>query len=70
MKDKKKFAAAVSAVVQYIKSEEEAVYLESLAAVSEPGVLASVSVPVKLWGVSGRQFQMQVRNLMQMKTFR
>ena len=68
MKSKKKVAAAVSAVVQYIKSEEEAVYLESLAAVSEPRELPSVSV--KLWGVSGRQFQMQVRNLMQMKTFR
>jgi hypothetical protein len=26
--------------------------------------------PVKLWGMSGRQAQMQMRNMMQMRTFK
>jgi hypothetical protein len=26
--------------------------------------------PVKMWGMSGRQNQMQIRNMMQMRTFK
>ena len=26
--------------------------------------------PLKVWGLSGRQTQMQIRNMMQMKTFK
>jgi hypothetical protein len=39
-----------------------------------PGVLQTPALfaanAVKLWGASGRQAQMQMRNLMQMRTFR
>jgi len=27
-------------------------------------------VPVRLWGISGRQAQMQMRNMMQMRAFK
>jgi len=68
--NKKKIAAAISAVMQYIKTEEEAVHMQSLAASQAQPILPAVSAPMKLWGMSGRQAQMQMRNLMQMKTFR
>ena len=71
MEIKKKIAAASSAVMHYIKTEEEAVYMQSLTVPPEDQVpLFAGGEPVKLWGISGRQAQMQMRNLMQMKTFR
>ena len=70
MENKKKITAAVSAVINYIKTEEEAMCIQSLA---EPDVKpipkAYAAAPVKLWGMSGRQAQMQMRNMMQMRTF-
>ena len=71
MESKKKVAAAISAVTQYIRTEEEAIHMQSLAAVPVDEVpAAAAGEPVKLWGMSGRQAQMQMRNLMQMKTFK
>ncbi len=63
--DNKKKAAAVSAVMAYIKTEEEA----AAASMAAAALLPAASAPVKLWGVSGRQAQMQMRNMMQMKAF-
>jgi len=34
-----------------------------------PGVHPAAP-PLKVWGISGRQAQMQMRNMMQMKTFK
>jgi hypothetical protein len=69
MESKKKIAAAAAAVLNYIMTEEEAVCIESMARAS---VLPApdAATPVKLWGASGRQSQMQMRNLMQMRTFK
>jgi hypothetical protein len=71
MENKKKAAAAMAAVMEYIAAEEEAIRVQSMAA---PGVSPASALlgggPVKLWGVSGRQAQMQMRSLMQMRTFR
>ena len=68
MGNKKKAAAAMAAVIDYITAEEEAMGIEAMAA---GGMAAAPSAgPVKLWGVSGRQAQMQMRNLMQMRTFK
>jgi hypothetical protein len=71
MENKKKMAAATAAVMNYIMTEEEAICIESMA---RPSVLPAPApysaAPVKLWGVSGRQSQMQMRNMMQMRTFR
>lgn len=60
----KKLAAAISAVLRYIKQEEEAVYTQPV-----PAAAHAPSVKLRLWGLSGRQAQMQMRNLMQMKAF-
>ena len=68
MDNKKKMAAAISAVMNYIKTEEENVRMQPANA---PGQAPYSSAPVQLnlWGISGRQAQMQMRNLMQMKGF-
>jgi len=63
-KNKKKIAAATSAVLRYIQQEEEIIYTQPC-----PAAAHTPSVKLRLWGLSGRQAQMQMRNLMQMKAF-
>lgn len=71
MENNKKIAAASAAVLNYIMTEEEAICIQSLARPSVmPAPVPYTSAPVKLWGMSGRQAQMQMRNLIQMRTFR
>jgi hypothetical protein len=62
--------AAVSAVLAYIKEEEDAV--SALAMQRERAQRVSscrMQSPISIWGVTGRQAQMQFRNLMQAKAF-
>ena len=69
MKNKKKIAAA-SAVLAYIKEEEEiagAMLMQARTATQMPQ--ASASAQVSMWGLSGRQTQMQLRSMMQLKAF-
>lgn len=63
MEDKKKLAAAISAVFGYIKTQEELAASQAAAAMPKP------QESVKLWGVSARQAMMQMRNLMQFRTY-
>jgi len=73
MENTKKISAAISAVMNYIRTEEEAICIQSLAAPAVEPVQAARAAamgPVKLWGMSGRQAQMQMRNMMQMRTFK
>jgi hypothetical protein len=65
----KKRAAAVAAVMNYIKSEEEAVAAQAMSG-RAAAQQTSGPVSISLWGVSGRQAMMQMRNLMQMRSFR
>jgi hypothetical protein len=71
MSDDKKMTAAIAAVMSYLQ-DEEAVSAQA-ATFGMPQTLdASAAVAanlIKPWGVSGRQAQMQMRNLMQMRTF-
>ena len=61
----------MAAVMNYITTEEEAICIQSMAAPAVPPSPAPFAVaPMKLWGASGRQAQMQMRNLMQVRTFR
>lgn len=72
MENKKKITAAISAVMNCMRTEEEAICIQSLAAPEVEPVQASRAAamgPVKLWGISGRQARMQMRNMMQMRTF-
>jgi hypothetical protein len=71
MENNKKAAAAIAGVMNYITTEEEAICIQSMAARAEaPSPRPYDQGPIKLWGVSGRQAQMQMRNMMQMRTFR
>lgn len=63
MSKDKKMAAAISAVMAYIRTEEELTTLQSMS----PPHPATDSM--SLWGVSGRQNQMQTRMQLQMKAF-
>jgi hypothetical protein len=60
----KKLVAATSAVLKYIQQQEEEIYTQPC-----PAAAHAPSVKLRLWGLSGRQAQMQMRNLMQMKAF-
>ena len=62
-------AAAISAVMSYIKTEEEILCMQAMTSMPDAGTDAGPLAPVKLWGISGRQAQMQMRNMMQMKAF-
>ena len=71
MENNKKAAAAIAAVMNYITTEEEAICIQSMATPAlTPSPEPHVTAPMKLWGTSGRQAQMQMRNLLQMRTFR
>jgi hypothetical protein len=65
MQKNKKMAAAMAAVTYYIKSQEEAAAMAAMPAEEKPAPAGAVN----LWGVSGRQNQMQMGSLMQMKAF-
>ena len=71
MKGKKKVTAAIAAVTQYMRIEEETILMQQAAMGGMPQAL-SVSAPAAAfspWSMNGRQTQMQMRNLMQMRTF-
>ena len=73
MRHSPKAAAAIAAVLQYIKTQEEAIAIQSAMQAAQPQMpwFAQPPAPAaKAWGVSGRQAQMQMRNLMQLRTFR
>jgi hypothetical protein len=61
----KKIAAAIGAVSQYLRMEEEVAASQFTTADAAPGAPAGP----KLWALNGRQTQMQLRNLMQLRAF-
>ena len=69
MENKKKAAAASAAVIEYIAAEEAVASMARADGMPVPPVAAAAGA-VKLWGISGRQAQMQMRNMMQMRTFK
>ncbi len=71
MTDNKKKSAAIAAVMYYL-NQEEAVLAQAAMSGMAQAPSASALEPAtifKPWGMSGRQAQMQLRNLMQMRTF-
>lgn len=64
----KKMAAVGAAVFEYIRSEEEAL-CASLAAGRAAAPAPGIPPAAKPWGPSGRQQQMELRNLMQWRAF-
>lgn len=72
--DRKKLAAVTAAVFNYIKTEEEAACYASEQ--TEQGQLQPVTsygghpnYP-SVWGISGRNAQMQMRSMMQIRAFK
>ncbi len=66
----------MAAVTNYLQTEEafiqQTMMLQSTSPAPEPIVLQkspTVNVATNLWGTNGRQSQMQMRNLMQLKAF-
>ena len=70
MDNQKKISAAIAAVMHYIQ-EEEAILMQQASMGGMPQVAAGpVPAPAfSPWSMNGRQTQMQMRNLMQMRTF-
>lgn len=72
--DKKKLAAAMAAVFAYLKTSEEASAGLAQQAAFEAGeeqtrVQQAVQMG-NIWGISGRQTQMQANSMMQMRMFK
>jgi hypothetical protein len=65
--DDRKQAAAIAAVMAYIKEEEDIAC--AMAMQMQPSLPPSTPPPHKPWGLNGRQAQMQLRSLMQLKAF-
>jgi hypothetical protein len=62
----KKMAAAMAAVSAYLQEEQQAAY-EAMALAAAPP--KTPRIELNLWGQSGRQSMMQMRNLMQIRAF-
>ena len=63
----KKKVAAISAVLSYLRQQEEALAFQQLNALNGVSISTETQVFANVWGMSGRQAQMQIRSLMQMK---
>ena len=63
MEDKNKKIAAMTAVLYYLQAEDEAAQYEIAAGRSVP------PAPQGFWSFSGRQSQMMLRSMAQMKLF-
>ncbi len=67
MSKNKKIAAAMTAVMHYIKTQEETAAMQTQAQVVAARPAAAAT---GLWSASGRQAIMQMRSLVQMRTFK
>ena len=67
----KKVTAAIAAVMSYLQDEEAVRAQAGMSGMPQaPAASAAIAANlIKPWGMSGRQAQMQMRNLMQMRTF-
>jgi hypothetical protein len=74
MDKKAKITAAISAaVINYIRTEEENLLMNqsglSAGESASGAARAAAMPPFNIWGVSGRQDVMRMRNMMQFKVF-
>ena len=71
MTDDKKITAAIAAVMSYIQDEEAVSMQAAMSTMDRTQATSAASAAdiIKPWGLSGRQALMQMRNLMQMRTF-
>jgi hypothetical protein len=67
--EKKKITAAIAAVAAYLQEEAAAAAQAAMASETPVAAFREPEGYVRPWAASGRQTMMQVRNLMQMRTF-
>jgi hypothetical protein len=65
----KKMAAALAAVAAFMQQEEESLRQQLAAAMAPPKAQVQARM-LNLWGQSGRQSMMQMRQLMQVRALR
>jgi|JFJP01.1.fsa_nt_gi hypothetical protein len=72
--DKKKASAALAAVAMVIKTQEEAVVYSAPEILESKVDVASITRPAEqpfnVWGISGRQTQMQANSMMQLRMYK
>ncbi len=69
MEENKKMVAAISAVLNYLREEEDMMYVCTQAARPQAILPSAPAAAFSRWALSGRAEQMQLRNMMQMKAF-
>ena len=67
--DKKKITAAIAAVSAYLQDEEAAAAQAAELPVQGAAQFREPEGYVRPWATNGRQAMMQMRNLMQLRTF-
>ncbi|MCK5695804.1 MAG: hypothetical protein KAH62_04265 [Desulfobacula sp.] len=68
--EKKKLAAAMAAVFAYIKTSEEAALIPGVPELVQELAVQPQQVQNNIWGISGRQTQMQANSMMQLRMFK
>ncbi len=70
--DKKKASAALAAVTMVMKTQEEAVVysVPETPETDEPIITQPAAQPFNIWGISGRQTQMQANSMIQLRMFK
>lgn len=68
--DKKKIAAAVAGVMEYLKLEQAATAQAEEQIAAPAFLMAPPMPPPSLYAISGRQMAMQWRNMFQMRAVR
>jgi hypothetical protein len=67
--DPKKQAAAIAGVIAFIRTQEDMACMQGTLESELPRRLEAPRAPLKIWGISGRQTQMLMRNHMQLKSY-
>lgn len=70
--EKKKLAAAIAAVYAHLSTTGQAVYAQPETESAQAAALPAqaLAVPLNIWGMSGRQTQMQASSMMQWRAFK
>jgi hypothetical protein len=69
MDQQQKITAAIAAVMHHIYEEDAARMQAALGGRTQAPYVSAAAAGISPWSMSGRQAQMQMRNLMQMRTF-
>lgn len=69
MENKNQMIAAVAAVMDYLRTEEDMV-MQAVTPPAPPKLPTEPSAKANFWSQSGRQAQMQIRNMLQLKILR